>query len=71
MSNQFKTLKIIGDILSFKSDTCLLQTTLEEKNFNWDEIVKIGSRHLVLPAIYCRLKEKQLLNCLPKDLVDQ
>lgn len=69
MSTQQETLEVIGAILSFKSDTQLLKITLQEKNFNWDAIVKIGSRHLVLPAIYCRLKEKQLLNCLPEDLV--
>ena len=69
MSTQQKTLEVIGAILSFKSDTQSLIFTLQEENFNWDAIVKIGSRHLVLPAIYCRLKEKQLLNCLPEDLV--
>lgn len=69
MSTQQKTLEVIGAILSFKSDIHVLKTTLQDENFNWDAIVKVGSRHLVLPAIYCRLKEKQLLNCLPKDLV--
>jgi len=69
MSNQFNILATIGAILSFKSDPYLLKTTLQDENFNWDDIVKIGSRHLVLPAIYCRLKEKQLLNYLPEDLV--
>ncbi|SNR30035.1 Uncharacterised nucleotidyltransferase [Lutibacter agarilyticus] len=70
MSTQQNTLEIIGAILSFKSATQLLKFTLQEENFNWDAIVKIGSRHLVLPAIYCRLKEKQLLNCLPEDLLE-
>jgi len=69
MSNQFKTLEIIGAILSFKYDTHLLKATLLEESTNWDEVVKLGSSQLVLPAIYCRLKEKHLLNYLPEDLI--
>ncbi|SNR74515.1 Uncharacterised nucleotidyltransferase [Lutibacter agarilyticus] len=69
VNSQLKTLETIGAILSFKSDPHLLKITLQKEHFNWDALVTIGSRHLVLPAMYCRLKEKQLLHCLPEDLV--
>lgn len=69
MSTHLETLEIIGNILSFKSDTQLLKIKLQEENVDWDAVVKIGSGHLVLPAVYCKLKERELLNCLPEDLV--
>ncbi|GAB4164102.1 MAG: hypothetical protein Tsb0033_25170 [Winogradskyella sp.] len=62
------TYQHIADILSFKSNSTALKDTLSHQKFNWDAIVVEGSRHLVLPAIYCRLKSKELLHVLPKDL---
>ena len=35
---------------------------------DWDHLVRVGSSHLVLPAIYCRLKAKKLLGLLPQEL---
>ena len=35
----------------------------------WDQLIKIGSSHLVLPAIYSSLKRKKLDHHAPKDLL--
>ena len=59
------TYHIIADILSFETLNSKLETTLSHKTFDWDAIVIEGSKHLVLPAVYCRLKSKQLLHLLP------
>lgn len=68
MTSYYHTYKIIASILSYKSDTFLLKECLSEPTFDWIPIVKLGSAHLVLPAIYLRLEEKSLLNVLPPDL---
>lgn len=34
----------------------------------WDKLVKIGSKHLLLPAIYASLKRKDLHDNIPKEL---
>ena len=60
MKNLAATYQHIADILSYDSDTSTLESTLSQPAFNWDVIVKEGSKHLVLPAIFCRLQSKQL-----------
>lgn len=62
------TYQNIADILSYKSSKDDLEKMLSNKDFDWDTMVVQGSRHLVLPTIYCRLKSKQLTNLLPKEL---
>ncbi|WP_411893492.1 nucleotidyltransferase family protein [Winogradskyella sp. A2] len=68
MRNLAKTYQAIADILSFNSSNSKLEQTLLHPTFNWDTIVTEGSRHLVLPTIYCRLKAKELLHILPREL---
>ena len=68
MPHTQQTLQNIADILSFESDKTLLKERLERETMDWDHLVRLGSSHLVLPAIYCRLKAKQLLNTLPMEL---
>ena len=68
MGNLTTTYQNIADILSYKSSIGKLEKTLSSKEFNWDNIVIEGSKHLVLPAIYCRLKSKGLLHLLPEEL---
>lgn len=68
MPNLVTTYQLIADILSFDSSDTQLKQTLTQPNVDWDALVTEGSRHLVLPAIYCRLKSRALLNLLPKDL---
>ena len=65
-----KTYRHIAAILCFKSDTKALERILSNTDFDWDSIVKIGSAHFMLPAIYCRLHSKNLLVYLPKSLIE-
>ncbi|WP_053991020.1 nucleotidyltransferase family protein [Mangrovimonas sp. TPBH4] len=58
----------IAEILSFESDDLKLQQALSSPEMDWDNFVKVGSSHLLLPAIYNRLKTKQLLDILPEEL---
>ncbi|MGJ8592072.1 MAG: nucleotidyltransferase family protein [Aquaticitalea sp.] len=62
-----QTIQLIVDILSFDSDDATLKDRLS--TIDWDPVVKVSSEHLVLPAIYCRLQQKHLLQYLPEDLV--
>ena len=70
MNSQLSTLETIGTILSFKSSTDLLKKKIENNEIDWDDIVKIGSRHLVLPALFYRLKEKSLGHLIPEELLN-
>lgn len=70
MTNSALTIHYIADILSFKTSTKTLEEMLSNPSFDWEVIVVQGSKHLVLPALYCRLKERNLLHTLPTDLVD-
>ena len=68
MANVLHTYRLISNILSYSSEDELLKHVLEHKSTDFDSLVKVGSAQLVLPAIYCRLKHKKLLNRLPEDL---
>ena len=68
MGNLATTYQHIADILSYVSSRGALEKTLSNKDYNWDDIVIEGSKHLVLPAIYCRLKSKRLTHLLPEEL---
>ncbi|CDF80655.1 conserved hypothetical protein [Formosa agariphila KMM 3901] len=59
----------IAHILSFNSeDTISLEQDISNENLDWEAIVKLGSKHLIIPTIYSRLKSKKLLKLLPEDL---
>jgi hypothetical protein len=47
-----------------------IQQVLKTKEIDWDLFVKISTSQLVLPAIYCNYKRKNILKFLPADLVD-
>ncbi|MCK8480530.1 nucleotidyltransferase family protein [Psychroserpens algicola] len=63
------TLSLIAEILSFSNSTTQLRHKLESEPINWDKFVELSSSQLVLTTCYCRLKEKQLLDLIPNDLV--
>jgi len=42
---------------------------IESGKVSWENIVKVSSGHLVLPALYLNLKRADILNLLPQDLV--
>ncbi|MDC3269209.1 nucleotidyltransferase family protein [Flavobacteriaceae bacterium] len=68
MSKRFTTYQIIADILSFTTSNATLEATLSSTDVDWDAIVVHGSRQLVIPTLYSRLKQRQLLHLLPEDL---
>ncbi|WP_412984105.1 nucleotidyltransferase family protein [Pontimicrobium sp. IMCC45349] len=67
MANTHNTLQLIADILSFEDNQDRLQNKLSSNN-DLDDLVINGSKHLTLPAIYCRLSSKNLLSYLPLEL---
>ncbi|MBT8324315.1 MAG: nucleotidyltransferase family protein [Bacteroidia bacterium] len=69
MASRLTTYQLIADILSFESDQNDLEERLSHAQTDWDAVVTEGSRHLILPALYCSLKAKSLLHLLPNDLV--
>ena len=68
MSRLRETYQTIADILSFTTSNTSLEATLSSTDVDWDAIVVHGSRQLVIPTIYCRLKQRQLIHLLPEDL---
>ncbi|WP_298892577.1 nucleotidyltransferase family protein [uncultured Psychroserpens sp.] len=62
------TLQLIADILSFEYPNENLKLSLTSATINWEQFVTVASDHLVLPTIYCRLKQKKFLECIPRDL---
>ena len=46
-----------------------IQKKLRDKSIDWKSIVKVSTAHYVLPALYCKLKQANFLEYLPKDLV--
>ncbi|WP_161792622.1 nucleotidyltransferase family protein [Psychroserpens damuponensis] len=47
-----------------------LEKSLTSSEIDWEYFVQLSSEHLVLTTAYCRLEQKELLNYLPKELVD-
>jgi hypothetical protein len=67
-SSIYTTMQLIADILSFKNNQDILSKQFTQTSIDWDAVVIIGSKHLMLPALFCRLKEKGLLPRIPKEL---
>lgn len=64
----FTTMQLIADVLSFQNNQDVLSQHFKQSDIDWDNMVNIASHHLMLPALYCRLKEKGLLLLIPEDL---
>lgn len=47
-----------------------IEMILRKVNIEWDLLVKLSTKHYVLPALYCNLKQAGFLKYLPIDLVD-
>ncbi|TPV35766.1 nucleotidyltransferase family protein [Paucihalobacter ruber] len=65
---KLSTYKLIGQIISFSGTKETLVQQLKDYQ-NWEALVYYGSQHLLLPTIYKRLKDLQILHLLPDDLV--
>ena len=59
---------LIADILSFNNNQEELTEHFKQTAIDWDAVVIIGSKHLMLPALYCKLKTKDLLHFIPEEL---
>jgi len=69
VKNTYKdTLLLIADILSFENPHHDLKQKIVSTQIDWEQFVTVASDHLVLTTSYCRLKSKELLQYLPKDL---
>ncbi|MAO32392.1 MAG: hypothetical protein CL824_02705 [Crocinitomicaceae bacterium] len=66
--NQKYILSFIAKLLDPKTAVDKFYFTSPSQIF-WDGLVKMGSKHLVLPAINGALKRKKLAHHLPKDLM--
>lgn len=44
-------------------------TTINNPSFSWEQFVQMGSSHLVLPSLYVKLRDADLLSHLPGELV--
>lgn len=62
------TIQLIADILSFNNNQVELSKHIKLTPVNWDDVVIISSKQLMLPALYCQLKNKGLLPLIPVDL---
>jgi hypothetical protein len=58
----------IADIIRNDSDMESLKQKLESDTFDWEQMVPVASSQLIIPLIYCKLQEKELLIHIPEDL---
>ncbi len=58
-------LRLLLDLNSNKEE---IKTKIIDSQYFWDGIVELGSRHLILPAVYGNLKRKNILKLIPVDL---
>ena len=61
-------LRFLRLLLDPNSNKEQIKTKIIDSQYFWDGIVKHGSRHLVLPAVYGNLKRKNILKLIPVDL---
>ena len=62
-------LRFLRLLLDTNSNKDQIKTKIIDSQYFWDGIVELGSRHLVLPAVYGNLKRKNILKLIPVDLV--
>jgi hypothetical protein len=61
----------LGKCLALDELPQLRQDILEQVSkpgFSWEQFVRVGSSHLVLPALYCKLRNSDLVSQLPPEL---
>ena len=61
-------LRFLRLLLDPNSNNDQIKTKIIDSQYFWDGIVELGSRHLVLPAVYGNLKRKNILKLIPIDL---
>lgn len=71
--NSIQTYYLLGNLLSadFETDRReLVINSLESPNLNWPLFIAIGSNHLVLQTIYCKLLEQKLTEYIPPEVLE-
>jgi hypothetical protein len=61
-------LRFLRLLLDPNSNKEEIKNKIIDSQYFWDGIVELGSRHLVLPAVYGNLKRKNILKLIPVDL---
>lgn len=61
-------LRFLRLLLDPNSNKEQIKTKIIDSQYFWDGIVELGSRHLVLPAVYGNLKRKNIIKLIPADL---
>ena len=70
--NYKETLFFVGKCLTINYEKHNLTAVKEQiiaNEVDWDNVVRVSTQHYVFPALYCNLKQAQLLEYLPEDLV--
>ena len=61
---------ILNTLTNLLNPVCNLdESLLPASQKFWDELIKLGSGHLILPAIYGSIKRKKLNSLIPEDLM--
>ena len=58
--------KLLVNVL-YKSESEILNG-IEINNINFDNLIKLASRHLMLPALFFNINKKNLSHLFPEDL---
>ncbi|MES9963267.1 MAG: nucleotidyltransferase family protein [Candidatus Sedimenticola sp. 20ELBAFRAG] len=61
---------ILCDCLAFSDENDRLSSTLSMTDFPWEGFIESASQHLVTPALHNTLKEKGVLESIPRDVAD-
>ena len=70
--NYRDTLFFIGKCLTLeheKHNYKEVKKLITANRVNWENVIKLSSKHYVLPVLYLKLKKSALLSTLPSDLV--
>lgn len=70
--NYKETLFFIGKCLTItheEHNRILIEKEIKSDKVDWDNIVKLSTKHYVFPALYCNLKRADFLHYLPEELV--
>lgn len=71
--NYKETLFFIGKCLSISHEEHnrkIVEQEITSGKVDWDNVVKLSTKHYVFPALYCNLKRVNFLHYLPNDLVE-
>jgi len=66
------TLFFVGKCLTItheKGNRAQVEKRLKSGKVDWDNVVKLSTKHYVFPALYCNLKRANFLHYLPEELV--